>query len=68
MSEAEGRGFYMTQLCTIYEDEKLKAGVFEGLKIKVTQYKFDSISYSGATNVYGRLPQQNMWHKNNEDF
>ena len=33
MSEAEGLGFYMTQLCTIYEDEKLKAGVFGGLKI-----------------------------------
>ena len=33
MSEAEGWGFYMTLLCTIYEDEKLKAGVFGGLKI-----------------------------------
>ena len=37
MSEAEGREFYMTQLCTLYEDEKLKAGIFEGLKIIVTQ-------------------------------
>ena len=37
MSEAEGRGFYMTQLCTIYEYEKPKAGVFEGLKIIMTQ-------------------------------
>ena len=33
MSEAENRGFYMTQLCTMYEDEKLKAGVLEGLKV-----------------------------------
>ena len=55
MSEADGRGFYMTQLCSMYEDEKLKARVFKGLKII-----FDSISYSGATNVHGRLPQQNM--------
>ena len=32
-----GRGFYMTQLCSMYEDEKLKARVFKGLKIIVTQ-------------------------------
>ena len=30
--------------------------------------EFSSISYSGATKVYKRLPQQNMWHSNNEDF
>ena len=30
--------------------------------------EFCSISYSGATKVYKRLPQQNMWHNNNEDF
>ena len=31
------RGFYLTQLCNIYEDGKLKAGVLDGLKIIVTQ-------------------------------
>ena len=31
--KVRGRKFYMTHLCTIYEDEKLKAGVSEGLKV-----------------------------------
>ena len=30
--------------------------------------EFFSISYSYATKVYKRLPQQNTWHNNNEDF
>ena len=29
--------------------------------------EFSSISYSGATKVYKRLPQQNMWHNNNAE-
>ena len=31
--KVRGRRFYMTHLFTIYEDEKLKAGVSEGLKV-----------------------------------
>ena len=37
MAKAEGREFYMTRLRTLYEDKKIKAGIFEGLKIIVTQ-------------------------------
>ena len=29
--------------------------------------ELSSISYSGATKVYKRLPQQNMWHNNNAE-